>query len=221
MSFSDHALERVRDVTATFADSVIRFFDLPPEYEFHGVRLERTGKRPEDPDYLKPHARDFLYRHALEHVAGLPTVRIHSVFWDWSPAPRKVPGQGPASRDYALYERLFDWLGEEGEPVTSLTVDGLNNQTALRAFRRYRRHKAEALIPEPVLVDSGTERLIQVSDLVAYASYQVAVNHPEETDRQKKFRVWHNETIRGVAAEGHWRHAMRCYAGEKAPDRLD
>lgn len=219
LSFSEALHEHIRDETDRYIDNLVAFFKLPKDFELHGVRLVRTGKRPEDPDYLKPHARDFIFLNTLDFIAGLPSARIHSVRWDWSPAPRKIHGQSQDTRERRMYLELYKWLDEFDEPM-AMTADGTNNSQPGRALELHlKENPASLLSPRISLVDSKAERLVQLADLAAYASAQAT--HALVNDRTERFRGWHNLTMSKIAATGHWRHAMRCFRGETKPVRTN
>jgi hypothetical protein len=246
LSILDSAVDRARALADDFFDRFTGFFKLPTDYELHGVDLVRKRGDPTDAKFLSLHRREFLYRDALEACADIESLRVYTVSWDWRPHARRIPnhGGGPIFRERETYERLFDWVGESGDSVTSVTIDGIENVTARRCYERYvkfkRRRGNFVFLPDtPALVSSTQDRLIQFADLVAYAEYhalqhrsvvereQSAEEHSVgQTEAELEHNRWvavlhdhYNQTIPHVAADGGWYFAMRTFTGETKPSR--
>jgi hypothetical protein len=67
---------------------------------------------------FRTHEREFVYQHALHHLAGLVEARVYAVLWHW-----KGPAARGGRRYRLLLERLLEWVLESSEPVSSIVID--------------------------------------------------------------------------------------------------
>lgn len=209
--------EHVLDSVAGHFARLRALYQLPVDFEFHGSELGggRGGRDEASGVVLKPHERDFIFEHSFHAAAGLETVHLYTVFWDWRPGLAKVEDDQTSRRE-RVYSLLLDFIEEQGDQVAAAYVDGTNEQAAVRAFATHAgKHDYPFVIAEPTLVDSVQHPMIQLVDLVAYGSYQ-CVDVRNEANKPK-YAQWHLATLHGIAVDGGSSYRARIYDGTRDP----
>ena len=215
--FSAALEERVRDEVEDHFSKLSHVFGLDEDFEFHGYQLgSARGARDESKGIvLKPHERDFIFQHSLHLAGNLETARLYTVYWDWAPGKAKV-GEDETSRRQQTYALLLDFIEEQGEQVAAAHVDGTNDQAATLAFTAHRgKHKYPVVIAEPALVSSSENRIIQLVDLVAYATYQCVEMRNEA--RKPKYGEWHRAALSPISLDGGSSYGARIFDGTRHP----
>ena len=209
--------ERVRDEVETHFSDLASFFKVGEDFEFHGHELgsSRGGRDEGAGVRLREHERDFVFEHSLHCAGGLETARLYSVYWDWRPGEAKV-GDDQTSRRQQTYELLLEFIEEGGDEVAAAYIDGTNEQAGLRAFKAHRdKHEYPLVIAEPELVASRDHRMIQLVDLVAYATYQCV--DEDNAVRKPKYGEWYRDTVLEIAVDGGSRNHSRVFRGTHTP----
>lgn len=189
LSLLDGVAEAQEQALETFCDEMAQMFGLPSDFELHGVELLKEAR-------LKRYQREFLYRHALHQLAGIETLEVFTVHWDWSPEPARRRGDSPAWRLKLLYRRLLELLDESnissGAELTAVTVDASSADDHVTDEHNdyVWQSKETSILAAPTFVDSKASRLLQLADLAAHAADLAARPHQGgKTNRQAEPQV--------------------------------
>ncbi|MGO9207212.1 MAG: DUF3800 domain-containing protein [Solirubrobacteraceae bacterium] len=138
------------------------------------------------------HEREFVYQHALHHVAGLSAARVYSVLWHW-----KGPAARGGGRYRLLLERLMEWVLEGSEPVSKIVIDQAGQEPYYR--RALDAVAANASVEWTVEMPASHEdRLLQLVDLAAFAAWQAAT--PGQSHSKPHMRSWYRAPLSDLFA---------------------
>lgn len=141
---------------------------------------------------FRTHEREFVYQHALHHVAGLDAARVYAVLWHWN---------GPAARGGRRYrlllERLMEWVLEDSEPVSKIVIDRAGQEPYYR--QALDAVAASASVEWTVEMPASHEdRLLQLTDLAAFAAWQAAT--PGQSHSKPHMRSWYRMALSDLFA---------------------
>lgn len=160
---------------------------------------------------FRTHEREFVYQHALHHLAGLPGAQVYAVLWHW-----KGPAARGGRRYRLLLERLLEWVLEDSEPVSRVVIDRAGQE------RHYRQALdtvgTDAAMDWTVQMSaSHDDRLVQLADLAAFAAWQAAT--PGQSHSKPHMSHWYRAALGDLFATNGDGYGLRHFDSEDARAR--
>lgn len=170
------ALRQVLD----WRHQLARDYQIPVTYELHATKFVNGRGNPSlDPDWNRHKAkRSLVVDDAFQMLTGAPWLSVGTVYSHTS-----LRGRGFADERTRVYGELVTQLdrrltaaGEFG----ILYMDGDGTDRSYIAAHRELKLATRSLIEDPAFQHSHSSHLVQVADLIAYASYQHILQLPEK-----------------------------------------
>ncbi|PQE01398.1 hypothetical protein CYL16_04765 [Mycobacterium sp. EPG1] len=202
-------IERAMDTIVAAANR--SFPEIDPSTELHGYALD-DGSEGWEPLKSKPQARVNIYRsviNALCEIDGLMMFRscINLKLLSW--------GDGNDPHDWAL-KLLFEKIDREflhKELVLAICDDVGQRERYREAFRRfkidgtggYQPRRLEAFVDALHFVPSHHSRLIQATDMAAYAFRRAVVAPPSNAKSRKVYADLWEQMYKSDVMQHRWR----------------
>lgn len=161
-----------------------------------------------DMEPFRTHEREFVYQHALHHLAGLAGARVYAVLWHW-----KGPAARGGRRYRLLLERLMEWVLEDSEMVSRVVIDRAGQE-------RHYRQALDAIVADAAMdwsvqmSASHDDRLVQLADLAAFAAWQAAT--PGQSHSKPHMRHWYRAALGDLFAPNGDGYGLRHFDSEDA-----